>query len=248
MGSDARGEFLSARCSVAVENALAFWKRRVVEGDAATDEIAHDAGWGDSIDKRDGGTWDWCGMFVGACMVRAGLCKALRRGFFHTRNVERMLTYRWEDRVPRWVWDEPTQAWCDVRAWHEAEGSLRCWRGHDALDLRTLDIRPGDIVLIDHQGDGRADHITLAERFDADTGVLVTLEGNGRGTVVRRVLDDGSVEESTAKRDSVVRNQRDLRLPAQWKKLYGVGRLSALDFEQRRYDGSERPPTKRSNG
>lgn len=233
----------------AVAAARDFWKQGIRESRrGSTDPIARDSGWASSIDRSsDGGTWDWCGMFVAASLFRAGLCRSLRRGFFHCKNVRRYFTYEYEDRVPGWVWDPAAEAWRRLHEVHAEHGARRVWSDHEALargDLATLDIQPGDVALIDHRADGKADHITLVESYDPSTGTLVTLEGNGRGAVVKSVNPDGSVVEGESSGDAVVRNHRELSDPAQRKKIFGTGRLSVMDFEDLTCSNSERRPAR----
>lgn len=234
----------------AVAAAREFWTQGVSEARrGSTAPIAKDSGWNKYGDLRapDGSVTDWCGMFVAASYYRAGLCAALRRGFFHVANVEHYFTYAYESRVPRWVWDAAAEDWRSLRDYHAERGSSRAWIDRDAVahtDLAALDIRPGDVALIDHEGDGKANHITLVESYDPATGALVTLEGNGRGKVVTALNPDGSVVEGDAKSDAAVRNLRDLADPARRKKIYGVGRLSDVDVDDLVYAHSDRKPAK----
>ena len=207
----------------------------------STNALAEDAGWGHDLHEADGGTTDWCGIFVGACLVRAGLERALRRGFFHVRNVESYFRYDWGDRIPRWLWDDEARVWKDVKVYHAERNALRLWNKSPAVGT-GLDLLPGDVVLIDHEGDHKANHITMAEQYDPTTGLLVTLEGNGLGTIALALLADGTVEEGVAKVPSVVRNGRDLANDHQRKKIYGWGRLSAVDFEAHAYNFDEVRP------
>lgn len=199
----------------------------------ATDVIAHESGFDHTV-----GAHAWCGMFVAASYFRAGLCKALRPGFYEVSNVRDYFTYTPHERTPGWVWHPDAAAWHRLHAYHEERGAPRAWLDHEAIattDLSALDIRPGDVALIDHQGDGKPDHITLVEHYDPSTGVLVTLEGNGAGVVVKSLAPDGSVVEGHADADAAVRNRRDLTDPKQRKKIHGVGRLSPVDFEDLSY-------------
>lgn len=240
----------SVACERAVSEAEALWKKGIREDRrGTTDEIARDSGWNRFGDLRDreGNVTDWCGMFVATALFRAGLTKRLRAGFWHTTNVEHFFTYHYEERVPRWAWDEARGAWRTLLELHRERAETRTWIDRKAAaqaDLATLDVAPGDVVLIDHQGDGKPDHITLVERYDAATGVLVTLEGNARGKVAAGVDIDGNVIEGDAASDSVVRVTRDLRVARERKRIYGIGRLSALDFAGLEYGPTELRPTK----
>lgn len=205
-----------------------------------------DSGWGTPLKKADGTVTDWCGFFVAASLYRAGLCKGLRRGFWHVDNVRSYFTYHYGDRVPRWVWDEATFVWHKVHDLHAARGSKRRWLDHAAIDrtdLASLDILPGDVVLIDHEGDGKANHITMAESYDPATGVLVTIEGNGVGEVAAAVAADGSVTVGRSHGPCAVRNARNLKNGAERKKIFAVGRTSTVDFETLPYDKADAKPT-----
>lgn len=230
------------QCRTAIDAALAFWKDGVSNGKrGSTDVIAEESGWGHNLHEADGGTTDWCGLFVATCLMRAGLDVTLRRGFFHVRNVEHYFRYDWGDRIPRWLWDKAIPAWKDARDYHTERDALRVW--HKAPAIGTgLDLLPGDVVLIDHEGDGKANHITLAESYDPTTGLLVTLEGNGMGAIAAALLPDGTVQEGVAKLPSVVRNPRDLASDHARRKIYGWGRLSPVDFERHAYSFDDAMP------
>lgn len=229
-------------CLKAVVNAVEFWKEGVSNSKrGSTDIIAKESGWGDNLHESDGGTTDWCGLFVGTCLMRAGLDVALRRGFFHVRNVEHYFRYDYGERIPRWLWDEAVGAWKDVKTYHTEREALRAWHHTPAIGT-GLDMLPGDVVLIDHEGDGKANHITMAESYDPSTGMLVTLEGNGLGAIAVALLPDGAVQEGVAKGPSVVRNKRDLTNDHQRRKIYGWGRLSPVDFERHGYDFDDAKP------
>lgn len=231
----------------AVAAAQALWRDGVKESKPqSTDQIARDSGWGNNLQKGDGTVWDWCGMFVATCLFRAGLGRALRKGFYHTLNVEGFFRYQWQDRVPRWVWVASESTWRDVREEHAARAALRRWIDRATLRATAptvLDIAPGDVVLIDHNPDTAADHIALVERYDPSTGELVTLEGNAGGTVAVRIEDDGTVVEGAARGDAVARNVRDLGVEAVRRKVYGVGRASLCDFDERPYSSARAKPT-----
>lgn len=132
---------------------------------------------------------DWCGMFVGAHMFRGGgLDQELRAGFLHTTNVLDYFQYQQKAnaaRAPKSVWADGS--WQDLKTYHGGRGSLRTWTTRatitSAMEAKSpLDIRPGDVVLIDHKGNKPApQHITMVESYDPATQTLVTIEGNTGG-------------------------------------------------------------------
>jgi hypothetical protein len=231
----------------AVAQATEFWKQGLsARKRHSTDPIAKDSGFDNTIHRPDGSDWDWCGMFVAACYFHAGLDRELRSGFWYTDNVRAHFTYGYGSRVPRWAWDAAEGRWRKLRELHEARGSIRRWLERDALqlgDLAALDIRPGDVAVVDTHGDGKAHHIALVERYDAATGVLVTLEGNATGKVPAGIDADGNILEGDANGPSVVRNRRDLELPEKRKRVIGVGRPSAVDFAPGDYKASDLKPS-----
>jgi hypothetical protein len=244
-----RDGVVSAAGARAVVEAEALWKKGIRESrPRSTDEIARDSGWNRFGDLRDaqGKVTDWCGMFVATALFRAGLTKTLRPGFWHTTNVEHYFTYHHEARVPRWAWDDAEGAWHDLRELHRARGDERGWIDRKAIaqaDLTTLDVAPGDVALIDHEGDGKPNHIVLVERYDPTTGRLHTFEGNARGRAAAGIDAAGNMVEEDAASDAAVRVTRDLSDPKVRRKIYGVGRLSALDFAGLAYRASGRRPS-----
>lgn len=194
---------------LSVLSARATWKKGVVEpgaaGIAAANKdpdnalkgIFNDADWGDISAvtvKKDDGTEskkvaDWCGMFVGASLYRGGgLDEELRKGFLHTSNVLDFFNYTQKvnaARAPRSVWADGE--WHDLKTYHASRGAPRMWTGRAAVTATmegdgALDVRPGDVVLIDHWGNRKApQHITMVESYDPKTKILATIEGNTSG-------------------------------------------------------------------
>ena len=59
---------------------------------------------------------------------------------------------------------------------------MRTWIDAAAIEGGgALDIRAGDLVLIDHSGSGAADHIVMVHSFDMTTNTLFTIGGNDGG-------------------------------------------------------------------
>ncbi len=218
----------------AVARANELWQRRVNEANAAEmAQLARDCGWGNDINKDGGGTWDWCGFFCAAALFHAGLHPNLRRGLYHTQNVQDLFRYRYGHRVHRWLHDDTTRTWKTVEDYHRERGLLRTWKTNAELTAAghaALDLRPGDVVLIDHTADGSADHIVLVDSYDAASGMLVTVEGNASGQ-----LPPSASGPASAPRDAVTKNRRDLSQAAQLRKIFGVGRPSLVDFETHTY-------------
>jgi hypothetical protein len=228
------------------------------------DDIFADSGFGPMQSMRGGdevGSHDWCGMFVAAGMFRASaLDKDMRMAFAHTNNVHDFFNYGGgnPDRVPPSIWADGQ--WWSVREYHVTRSLPRTWIPQD--QVRTGDIRSGDVALIRHQGTapgakvGIANHIVMVESFDADTGRLVTIEGNVH-TGIRAGADGeakrtagGDLQVDAAATDSSVVHIRDLadpdtKTPNQNKgdvyqerggqTVFGIGRPSLVDFEDHDY-------------
>ena len=191
-----------------------------LEDDGPLAAIFADSGWSKRVDVRDGKVMDWCGMAVGAWLHRGGMRAEHRKSFWATENVRSFFSYAKKGTTHRRT--ELAVGGKPIEAAHAAAGAKRQWLEAEALRAipwRELDIEAGDVVLIAHNGRlTGADHIALVEAFDGR--YLTTLEGNASGK-----LADG---RSTA--SGVVRKQRDLANAATRNTLFGVGRLSKLDF------------------
>ena len=188
------------------------------------DEIFKDADFGNRIGltKDKSKISDWCGMFVGAHLFRGGgIDEELRAGMLHVDNVKDYFHYTQKvnaKRTPKSIWAD--NQWWEMRAYHEARGSLRQWKPREAvaaalLGEGALDIRPGDVVLIDHGGGNKPSHITMVESYDPGTKQLVTIEGNTGG--IRADADgevplakDGVNAKASSGRDGVGLHVRDL--------------------------------------
>lgn len=167
---------------------------------------------------------DWCGIFVGAHLFRSsGIDEELRSGYYHVKNILDIFQYKQAsnaDRSPRSIFADGQ--WWDLKAYHGARGSLRKWTTRDQvaaalLKDQPLDIRPGDVVLIDHSGGNDPGHITMVESYDASTRMLTTIEGNTRGIrpdskgQAETVGEDGEAfKQQTQAYDTVAVHQRDL--------------------------------------
>jgi len=206
---------------------------------------------------------EWCGMFSGDHLIRAALDSDFRYSFMHTLNVEAFFTYhpeKYPTRIPKWIWDD--DGWQSVKDFHTARGEPRKWTGHAELSKGgDLDIQPGDMVLIDWDLTGTADHIVLASSYDPATGYLVTIGGNDSGFVVaapgkHKEATEGSkrdiAEEATGLelteggggKVAVGVNKVTPEGKAKRAAVYGVGRPSLLDLEEHTYafKPQDKPP------
>ena len=206
---------------------------------------------------------EWCGMFSGDHLIRAALDSDFRFSFMHTLNVEAFFTYhpeKYPTRIPKWIWDD--DGWQSVKDFHNARGEPRKWMGHAEISKGgDLDIQPGDMVLIDWDLTGTADHIVLASSYDPATGYLVTIGGNDSGYVVappgkHKEAKEGSkrdvAEEATGLelteggggKVAVGVNKVTPEGKAKRAAVYGVGRPSLIDLEEHTYafKPQDKPP------
>jgi hypothetical protein len=210
----------------------------------------------------------WCGMFTVNHFLHSGMDEDLKSGFLHVDNVHDYFTYRHTrnpKRVPKWIWAD--HAWHDLHEYHLLRGAERTWLDQATVGAGgNLDIRAGDVVLIDVGRDGTANHIVKASSYDPATGVLLTIGGNDGGFIIdQRAPNAATGNEATAEAATgqnlkaggwdrsrgaagghvgvgVQQVQADGRRPGA---VFGVGRPSIVDFEQHPYDRSgniRRPP------
>jgi len=153
---------------------------------------------------------EWCGFFVVNNWMTSQFDKDLRGGLFHTLNIPPFFSYEYvadnpgqkgSSRSKKWMWAD--NSWQVVEDYHNARGAPRTWMGaqaiHDAIAAdQPLDIRSGDVVLLDHSGSPEADHIQMVESYDPATRHLTYIDGNGGGYVV----DNASDETKRAKSDN----------------------------------------------
>jgi hypothetical protein len=204
---------------------------------------------------------EWCGFFASDHYVKVKMDAELRPGFFHTENVRDFFHYRYDrfpSRVMKWVWAE--EAWHELHAYHEARGGTRQWLPYEEISAGgTLDIRPGDTVLIDPFLTGTPTHIVMAMSYDPATSTLVTIGGNDVGYVPvapgskpgadpRRETAEGATGEKLQPGggDGRVAVGVHGAVPAGHSRaaIFGVGRLSLVDFEEHPYawKPADKPP------
>lgn len=145
-----RGEF----CRKAIEDLI-----RAVGWDWALPYLGHD--------RAASGQLEWCGIFAGACWVRAGLDPAIAR-----------------------VWVESTYRLDAFARYEPIEGHPNPMpsQGEPLRHITDLDARstelpwdpqPGDILTIGPSGYGQ--HICVVDHFDREHRMFYTVEGNGVG-------------------------------------------------------------------
>lgn len=215
----------------ALEAADRDWRNNVGEHDRASlDRMFIASGFARQAPRAwDAKVPDWCGMAVGLWLQDGGMNHPFGRSFLHCLNVEAFFTYGRQKNVNPKRLDTQLSAdgkWMRIET-VQAGSTARRWLGRDAIKARLtagaslpdLDVfRPGDVVLMDWSGVNDADHITMVKAWDGKT--LTTIEGNASGL--------GPAGEK--RRESVVTRMLDLSKPASLKLVYGVGRLSPMDF------------------
>ena len=131
----------------------------------------------------DSANEDWCGMFANTQFRAAGFAPELNLVFNHSENIAEFFSYGGHTgRMPPSIIPHGIGEPIAVRDYHEQRGSLRSWKtggdiGHD--------IRPGDIVAVDWEGNGGADHVFIVASYTPDPsgegGRLVSIDGNSYG-------------------------------------------------------------------
>lgn len=199
-----------------VEAALDEWRKVVRDDDRGVagdrDVIAgyfEATGWGRWLDEVTGGGYretsrtSWCGQFSAAMGLRVGrylgdVSVALDPGVARFVLVS---TARLADRK-RWA----AAGVAMPTHYRKASCGLQLQRSSDGqLVEASRFVKPGVICTFKTSGrkPSLGDHIVLVTRFDEATGLIHTVEGNGRGE-----LGDGSSGEGVVR---VVRTFKDLR-------------------------------------
>lgn len=210
--------------------------------------------------------YDWCGFFAVDKFLESDLDRELKAGYFHVDNVYDYFTYDYGNRVKRWIYAE--EAWHELRDYHEARGAERQWLTADDMECQEkLDIRAGDLALVDHSWGGRGDHIVMVHSFDPSTRVLHTIGGNDSGLQVDTRMGEhapanekeGRLEDATGTplrgyrkgdervgvREYDLAHQPDVteRTRGYTKvRIAAIGRPSIVDFENHRYADGKFPP------
>lgn len=210
--------------------------------------------------------YDWCGFFAVDKFIKSNLDRELKSGYFSVGDVYDSFGYVYGDRVKRWI--HADGAWHELREYHKLRGAERQWLTADEMECRErLDIRPGDVALVDHSWGGRGDHIVMVHSFDPQTRVLHTIGGNDsglqvdtrKGTHAPANARQGRLEDATGTglrtyrkgdervgmREYDLAHQPDItERDGKYDKvrIAAIGRPSIVDFENHRYEGGELPP------
>lgn len=189
-------------------------------------------------------TEDWCGMFANTQLRAAGFAPELNVAFNESSNPVDFFSYVATNRSPGVIQPHGTGAEIAVRDYHEQRGSLRSWLSGAAIGD---DIRPGDLLVLDWQGDGDPDHMCLVASYtpgvDGQPGRLVTVDGNAYGarragemantTWGNKATND--VSTSVYQRTGADTYDRSAMLPDDKGEptmtMVGRGRPSVVDFE-----------------
>ncbi|HEX3482394.1 MAG TPA: hypothetical protein VHT91_45580 [Kofleriaceae bacterium] len=206
------------------------------------------------IHKGSAGTSDddYCGEFVKATFVSAGLAdfqassgSHFRSIFNHTDNVEAFFRYHPDKagRNPLYIrpHDDPAQGWMTVEAYHTRRNSKRIVVEPSTVEAAqtrgALDsvLRPGDVVtLYLHGADpSHADHTAMVRRV-IDGKTFETMEGNNDITTAAGKDEHGigTSEWGTLATPNLSRTfQASNQLGTEVSRVFLVGRLSAVDFE-----------------
>jgi len=227
----------------AVKSCMEDWKLAIQEKTHHPDinRIVKGSGYANYMDWKENGRaeWMWCGIFCACHLRNIGFHPNLRPGLWHVKNVENFFTYQYEKRVPRWITVDGKEY--EVKVFHEQKNAPRMWLTHQMIvDMVHEDgshmvgfsdvglVGPGDILLVDGNGDGSSNHITMVASYE--NNIITTVEGNAGGLLFDGENLDGTFKTKEVKGDGVTLNKRDLSNPSHLKKIYGIGRFSAEDF------------------
>lgn len=157
----------------------------------------------DSNIKRDspnyGGNEDnWCGAFLGQ-KYKDGLSEKFKTMFGGVGGMQNFFTYQG---MPKILDDDGKPI--SVQDYHKKNGSERQWIKStvikDSKDKNTdMDIRPGDIVLLDYKGGDNADHIQMVLGWDPEKRKLFTIDGNGGGYTIKKSSSTGNEKNEDEK-------------------------------------------------
>jgi hypothetical protein len=190
-------------------------------------------------------TQAWCGAFAYTQAEQGGGFDPHWRGHMQGEGgIRSALHYGGMAHV--WIWTGTE--WQNLRAYHEARGSVRYYEEIQRA-APSHGIQPGDIVLIDNSLGTNPDHITTAVSFDGR--FLTTVGGNqGAGEAgvsrSRRPIDLTANPDPNDVRGTDAEGHRtrvaDASLGPKHHRVHGVGRWSIVDYERHIYSTSRERP------
>jgi hypothetical protein len=138
---------------------------------------------------------NWCGFALYNIMRSGGLDNSHRGYFPNTQGLLNFGSY-----YSRTIYGVETrrqkvttvkETGQDIIDFHSENGSARTITLWETLqdESASLDIVPGDIVLLDHERGGGPDHIQIAHSWHPDLRMLSVIDGNGGGFVLRSTLE-----------------------------------------------------------
>lgn len=230
-----------------LDYAEADWRAHAGEHDRSEggilDDIFKMSGYSRFGVPRTGPVPDWCGMAVMRWLQLGGVDTDFDTSTLHTFNVEAFFTYGERRNVnPRRLDTEVSfdggKTWQKIVDWHRREGKMRRWISFrdepDVVRKYGLDLfQPVDIVNLDWKNDGKADHITMGRSWDGET--LGLIEGNRTGKGPNGEAWRESVVVNDYKVKGITATCEKVLTGTSVATLYGVGRLSPLDYTQALY-------------
>jgi hypothetical protein len=185
---------------------------------------------------------EWCGAFAAYHWTSSGgLNPRVATSLQGTGSIRQLCSYSGS---PRLI--EVNGRTMPVESYHAARGSRRRYTGAGEIEplLRAgnyaaLDLRPGDIVLIDVSGTAAADHVTMVRSWDG-AGDLRTIEGNSGDRVRSNDLSTTLTGGEHAAAEGAAPGRRDARYRrnsdgGRSLVVRAIARLSVVDFEEHRY-------------
>lgn len=135
---------------------------------------------------------EWCGAFVAKNYLQSELMSKMVPGFPSTERLESFFHYeQYIGTEPKWVYDEGE--WKALKDYHDKRGSKRKWIGDRDIYKgkgASLDIRPGDVVLLDNNPNKRAE-IEIPDPSDASKKITKTVKYAEipAGAKIKRVIE-----------------------------------------------------------
>jgi len=171
---------------------------------ASLDVYFATSGWSPRA-PRTGPIPDWCGMAAATWLVAEGMAPAHAQSFLHTRNVVAFFTYGDRENVrPQRL--RTTADGQSIREWQRLYP--RQW------GIRPSESRRGDVIIFDWGQGLSKGHIALV--WEVTDTHIICIEGNRSGLSSRKRWRASTVRFVQYRLDD--------------KRIFGIGRLSPLDF------------------